>query len=88
MTYTLEPELPPTPTPKDYSRIHFDPSGVPATRIVGLLACQRESSLPGSAICYPSRTSLQPFLSHPFHAIDTRDLYPRLMPCAELSLIS
>lgn len=42
MTYTLEPELPPTATPADYSRIHFDPSAVPAKRIVGLLACQRE----------------------------------------------
>lgn len=42
MTYDLAPALPPTPTPKDYARIHFDPAQVPATRIVGLLACQRE----------------------------------------------
>lgn len=42
MTYDLEPALPQTQTPKDYARIHFDPVEVPATRIVGLLACQRE----------------------------------------------
>ena len=42
MTYDLEPALPATQTPKDYARIHFDPAQVPATRIVGLLACQRE----------------------------------------------
>jgi hypothetical protein len=42
MTYTLDTELPRTATPSDYSRIHFDPSELPAKRIVGLLACQRE----------------------------------------------
>lgn len=42
MTYDLEPALPATQTPKDYARIHFDPAEVPETRIVGLLACQRE----------------------------------------------
>jgi hypothetical protein len=42
MTYTLE-DLPPTPTPKDYSRIQFDPSQLPKERIVGILACQRMS---------------------------------------------
>lgn len=41
MTYDLPPALPATATPADYSRIHFDPSEVPAKRIVGLLACQR-----------------------------------------------
>jgi len=42
MTYTLSPPLPPTPTPKDYHRIHFDPANLSSKRIVGLLACQRE----------------------------------------------
>lgn len=42
MTYTLD-DLPPTPTPKDYSRIQFDPSHLPKQRIVGILACQRTS---------------------------------------------
>jgi hypothetical protein len=41
MTYSLD-SLPPTPTPKDYHRIHFDTSALPVKRIVGLLACQRE----------------------------------------------
>jgi hypothetical protein len=41
MTYTLD-DLPPTPTPKDYSRLQFDPSQLPKERIVGILACQRE----------------------------------------------
>ncbi|ORY22131.1 hypothetical protein BCR39DRAFT_552207, partial [Naematelia encephala] len=45
MTYTLEPPLPPTSTPKDYHRLLFDPSAVPAKRIVGLLACQRDPLL-------------------------------------------
>ena len=49
MTYTLHPELKGTDTPKDYHRIHFDPVDVPAKRIVGLLACQRES-LPGTTL--------------------------------------
>ena len=40
MTYALDP-LPPTPTPPDYHRIHFDPAELKAKRIVGLLACQR-----------------------------------------------
>ncbi len=43
MTYTLEPPLPKTPTPGDYERIHFNPAELPRKRIVGLLACQRES---------------------------------------------
>ena len=43
MTYDLEPPLPRTATPKDYHRVHFDPSALPDKRIVGLLACQRES---------------------------------------------
>lgn len=42
MTYTLD-DLPATPTPKDYSRIQFDPSQLPKERIVGILACQRMS---------------------------------------------
>lgn len=42
MTYTLD-DLPPTPTPKDYLRLQFDPSHLPKQRIVGILACQRES---------------------------------------------
>jgi hypothetical protein len=42
MTYTLD-DLPPTSTPKDYSRIQFDPSQLPRERIVGILACQRKS---------------------------------------------
>ncbi|WVQ82561.1 hypothetical protein IAT38_004690 [Cryptococcus sp. DSM 104549] len=45
MTYTLEPALPPTATPKDYERIHFDTANVPNKRIVGLLACQRDPLL-------------------------------------------
>ncbi|TXT05025.1 hypothetical protein VHUM_03845 [Vanrija humicola] len=45
MTYDLPPALPPTATPADYSRIHFDPAAVPAKRIVGLLACQRDPLL-------------------------------------------
>ncbi|KAL1407111.1 hypothetical protein Q8F55_006525 [Vanrija albida] len=45
MTYDLHPALPATPTPKDYSRIHFDPAALPAKRIVGLLACQRDPLL-------------------------------------------
>lgn len=40
MSFALE-QLPPTPTPRDYFRLQFDPSNVPAKRIVGLLACQR-----------------------------------------------
>lgn len=40
MTFTLD-DLPATPTPKDYSRIQFDPSQLPKERIVGILACQR-----------------------------------------------
>jgi len=43
MAYDLEPPLPRTATPKDYHRVHFDPSALPDKRIVGLLACQRES---------------------------------------------
>lgn len=50
MTYDLAPALPATATPKDYARIHFDPAQVPATRIVGLLACQRECA---SRSCLP-----------------------------------
>lgn len=42
MTYALEPPLPPTATPGDYERIHFNPAELPRKRIVGLLACQRE----------------------------------------------
>jgi len=42
MTYTLDPPLPPTPTPQDYHRLNFDPSNISSKRIVGLLACQRE----------------------------------------------
>jgi hypothetical protein len=42
MTYTLD-DLPPTSTPKDYSRIQFDPSQLPKERIVGILACQRKT---------------------------------------------
>ena len=45
MTFTLEPPLPKTDTPDDYHRIHFDPVNVPLKRIVGLLACQRESPI-------------------------------------------
>ena len=41
MTIQLGP-LPPTATPSDYHRLQFDPANVPAKRIVGLLACQRE----------------------------------------------
>lgn len=48
MTYILD-DLPPTPTPKDYSRIQFDPSQLPKERIVGILACQSMSLYP-----YPS----------------------------------
>ncbi|ODN73823.1 hypothetical protein L202_07349 [Cryptococcus amylolentus CBS 6039] len=44
MTYTLDP-LPETATHKDYTRIHFDTANVPAKRIVGLLACQRDPLL-------------------------------------------
>ncbi|WWD22741.1 hypothetical protein CI109_107234 [Kwoniella shandongensis] len=45
MTYTLDPPLPTSATPKDYTRFHFDTSQVPAKRIVGLLACQRDPLL-------------------------------------------
>ncbi|CAK9787326.1 ThrRS/AlaRS common domain-containing protein [Cutaneotrichosporon oleaginosum] len=45
MTYTLEPPLPETPTPRDYERIHFNPAELPRKRIVGLLACQRDPLL-------------------------------------------
>ncbi|ODN89685.1 cytoplasmic protein [Cryptococcus wingfieldii CBS 7118] len=44
MTYNLDP-LPETATHKDYTRIHFDTANVPAKRIVGLLACQRDPLL-------------------------------------------
>jgi hypothetical protein len=47
MTYTLDPPLPPTETPKDYHRIHFDTSNVADKRLVGLLACQRELQVLG-----------------------------------------
>lgn len=46
MTYTLDPPLPPTATPKDYHRLLFDPVDIPDKRIVGLLACQRASFRP------------------------------------------
>ncbi|KAK8844706.1 hypothetical protein IAR55_006555 [Kwoniella newhampshirensis] len=45
MTYTLDPPLPASATPKDYTRFHFDTSQVPPKRIVGLLACQRDPLL-------------------------------------------
>ncbi|CAD6575756.1 MAG: hypothetical protein TREMPRED_001491 [Tremellales sp. Tagirdzhanova-0007] len=45
MTYTLHPPLPPTSTPPDYHRVHFDPSHLSSKRIVGLLACQRDPLL-------------------------------------------
>jgi hypothetical protein len=45
MTYTLD-DLPATSTPKEYSRIQFDPSHLPKERIVGILACQRASYTP------------------------------------------
>ena len=45
MTYTLNPALPKTETPEDYHQFMFDPKDVAYNRIVGLLACQRESIL-------------------------------------------
>ncbi|KAL7420208.1 hypothetical protein Q5752_005175 [Cryptotrichosporon argae] len=45
MTFTLDDLPSGTSTPPDYTRLHFDPSCVPAKRIVGLLACQRNPLL-------------------------------------------
>ncbi|OCF34798.1 hypothetical protein I316_03342 [Kwoniella heveanensis BCC8398] len=45
MAYELEPPLPRTATPSDYTRFKFDTSNVPDKRIVGLLACQRDPLL-------------------------------------------
>ncbi|KAK4686478.1 hypothetical protein P7C73_g3642, partial [Tremellales sp. Uapishka_1] len=45
MTYTLDDLPQTTATPKDYLRLHFDPSRLPEKRIVGLLACQRDPLL-------------------------------------------
>ncbi|WVQ94238.1 hypothetical protein IAU59_001316 [Kwoniella sp. CBS 9459] len=45
MAYDLEPPLPRTATPTDYTRFKFDTSNVPDKRIVGLLACQRDPLL-------------------------------------------
>ncbi|WVR03150.1 hypothetical protein IAU60_000140 [Kwoniella sp. DSM 27419] len=45
MTYTLDPPLPRTATPTDYTRFKFDTAEVPDKRIVGLLACQRDPLL-------------------------------------------
>ncbi|WVF66628.1 hypothetical protein IAT40_001368 [Kwoniella sp. CBS 6097] len=45
MAYDLDPPLPRTATPTDYTRFKFDTSNVPDKRIVGLLACQRDPLL-------------------------------------------
>lgn len=54
MTFSLDPPLAGTPTPKDYHRIHFDPSNLPPRRIVGLLACQRKCAPMGCDMTHSS----------------------------------
>lgn len=43
--HLYDADLPPTRTRKDYHRFFLDPRTLPDTKIVGVLACQRDSYL-------------------------------------------